>query len=58
MLANPGFPENDLCGFFCNFTGECNTLPEVFGGFQYHTVSKGTTADAAVPLHEEGMQFS
>ena len=56
-LTITGFPENDLCSFLCYFPGECNALRDVFRGFQYHAMGKGTTADAAVPLDEECMQF-
>lgn len=51
------FPENDLCGLFCDFPGESNTLRNVFWGFQYHAVGKSTTAETAVLAGEECVQF-
>ena len=51
------FPQDDLCRFFSNFTGESNALLHVFWRFECHAMGQGTAAEAAVPAGKKVVQF-
>ena len=50
-------PQDDLCGFFCNFPGKSNALPDMPGRFQYHAMSQGAAAETAVSFGKKVVQF-